>query len=83
MRTDGTPQVLEYGGIHAHSRELDALGSQHGHRCFKGRLTIEACVKHSDMLIDTGVIQLANEINGEEFGSSSLIRRDDMNDPQR
>jgi len=46
-------------------------------------LTIEACVQHGNMLIDTGMIQLADEINGEEFGSSSLIRRDDVNDPQR
>jgi len=83
MRTDGTPQMLEDGGIHAQSRELEAFGSQHGHGCFKRCLTIEACVKHSDMLIDTGVIQFADEINREQFGSSSLIRRDDMKDPQR
>jgi hypothetical protein len=83
MRTDGLSQVLECDGIHAHSREPNALGTQRGHRCLKGCLTVEACVKHSDMLIDAGVIQFANEIHGEEFGSSSLIRRDDMNDPQR
>jgi hypothetical protein len=83
LRTDGASQVLEYDRIHSHSREPDALGVHRGHRCLEGGLTIEACAKHGDMLIDTGVIQFTNEIHGEEFGSSSLIRRDDMNDPQR